>query len=291
MAHATASSPRPTGPTHRPLGLFNSAREIYSQAKRFNARYPDLQLASAYLKDLAVLGDPDLDAQVRDLTGRLNFEFLWRSEVTLPALIDQFSHFRDRYALAYRRAHRDFHSQLQTIDEMLAGLDDKLTVLDRLNGLELGAPVGAGLPRDVAELRDRVHPCALKDDCRVDAQPRCNTCRWDGEGTPPRDEAQRLATRVADASGELCKRVAQDAVRKIFDAGGRADVRTLLDMITASRIEDLVRVLTPEMVKRRDLAVRTTAAAASEPDFDDVVRRGRGPLPRSTRGCTTRRQE
>jgi len=197
-----------------------------------------------------VLGDPDLDAQVRDLSGRLNFEVLWRSEVALPALIDQFSRFRDRYALAYRKAHRDFHTQLQTIDELLAGLGDKLTVLDRLNGLELGAPVGAGLARDVAELRGRVHPCALKDDCRVDERPRCDACRWGGEGTPPRDEAQRLATRVADASGELCKRVAQDAVRNIFDASGSADIRTLLDMITASRIEDLVRVLTPDLVEQ-----------------------------------------
>ena len=56
--------------------------------------------------------------------------------------------------------------------------------------------------------------------------------------------------RVKQAADDLCKRVAQEAIRKVLEESGEASIRTLLEMIAASRIEDLARVLTADAVAR-----------------------------------------
>jgi hypothetical protein len=83
---------------------------------------------------------------------------------------------------------------------------------------------------------------------RVDEKPRCGVCQWDGQTPPPEEQAAGLQARVAAASKELCRRVAQGTIRKILEQSGQAGIQTLLDMITAARIEELARVLTPDMV-------------------------------------------
>jgi hypothetical protein len=229
---------------------FQAATDLYQRAKRFNARYPDLQSAKTYLENLAQLGDVNLEHDARSLSDGMGFESLWKNEQLLKVCIEQFGRFKDKYSLAYRKGHRAYHEVLEKLHATLAGLDDKLAVLDRLNSLELGAPMGQRLCQDVGNLRDRVRPCALKDTCRVDDRPKCNVCHWDGQTLPPQADADDLVRRVNDANAELCKRVAQGAIRKILENANQEGVRTLLDMITASRIEDLAKVLTPEMVAK-----------------------------------------
>jgi hypothetical protein len=230
--------------------LFQAAHELYERARRLTARYPDLQAARAYLDDLARTDDPQLTFEAQGLRVQLGFSSVWNGEGTLPAVLERYKQFREKYGLAYRKAHRAHHEALEKLDSTLAGLDDRLTVIARLNGLELGAPVGARLADEVRTLRDRVRPCPLKDTCRVDEKPRCNGCRWDGATVPPAGEVEQRVQEVTGAAGELCKRVAQEAIRKVLEATGQPDVRTLLDMITAAQVEQLAPVLTPDMVAK-----------------------------------------
>lgn len=139
---------------------------------------------------------------------------------------------------------------MAALQQRLDEIDDKLTVIDRLNRLEIGAPVGDRLLQEVEATRDKVRPCALRDSCNVDEKPRCGNCQWDGHTTPPQEEVDDLVRRVEAASSELCRRIAQEAIRKILEQSGEPSMKTLLDMITASKIEDLAKMLTPDMVGR-----------------------------------------
>ena len=88
---------------------------------------------------------------------------------------------------------------------------------------------------------------------------RCPHLHWDGQAKPPEAEAEAIRQRVTEAADLLCKRVAQEAIRKILENSGEPSIQTLLDIVTASKISELARVLTPEMVNR----VRLVMASAS----------------------------
>jgi hypothetical protein len=228
--------------------LFKAAHELYERGKRFTARYPELQTAKSYLDGLATLGDPQVEFDGKALVSQISFNDLWKNEQKLAALQEQFRRFKERYSLAYRKAHRGHHDAQDKLHKGLGGLDDQLTVIERLNGLDLGAPVGPTLAQEVETLKKKVRPCALKDQARVDDKPRCGVCQWDGQTPAPAEAAAELERRVGEASRELCKRVAQGAIRKILEESEQAGIQTLLDMITASKVEELASVLTPDIV-------------------------------------------
>jgi hypothetical protein len=229
---------------------FKAAHGLHERARRLTGRSVDLQSAKVYLDNLAALDDADLMFQAKSLNLQLAFGSLWAADDKVPALLEQFRQFRQKYAHTYKKAHRDHHEALEKLQHTVAGLDDKLTVIERLNALELGAPVGAALSATGETLRKATHPCALKINCQVDDKPRCGNCHWDGATAPPAEEVQQLTQQAEAAVKELCKRVAQEAIRKILEQAGQPNIHTLLEMITAARVEELARVLTPQMVQQ-----------------------------------------
>jgi hypothetical protein len=228
--------------------LFKAAHDEYERARRLTARYPELQATREYLNIVARLDNAELNFKAQGLLARLGFASLWADEAKLPALLEEFRRFREAYLLAYRKAHRDHHDSCEAVRQALGAVADKLTVIERLNALELGAPVGPRLSEEVRTLADVARPCALKDNCPVDDQPRCPACAWDGQAPVPQAEAEVLIERVREAAAELCKRIAQEAIRKVLEASGQPTIHTLLEMITAARVEELARVLTPDAV-------------------------------------------
>ncbi len=231
---------------------FQEAYRVYERAGRLTDRYADLQSTRDYLDDLAALDEGKVAGQAQMLKTQLTFSALWgeANEAKLASILEQFRRFRDQYSLAYRKAHRAHHEALEKIDKSLTALDDQLVVIERLNGLDLGGRVGERLTAEVRSLTDRVRPCALKDAANAFDDARCPTCHWDRSTKPPEGEAESLRKRVGEAAQDLCKRVAQEAIRKILESSGETSVRTLLDMVTASRVSELAKVLTPVMVNR-----------------------------------------
>jgi hypothetical protein len=273
---------------------FQDAHKVLDRAHRLTDRYADLQSTWDYLEALANLGDSSLAGQAPMLKAQLSFSALWGcDESKVSSILEQFRRFRDSYSLAYRKAHRTYHDAQEAIERSLSGLEDDLTVIDRLNGLELGGRVGERLAGEVRALADRVHPCALKDAAQPFDGARCHLCHWDGQTKPPEAEAQELRQRVAEAAGDLCKRVAQETIRKILESSAEPRVQTLLDMVAASRVAELARVLTPEMVVRlrevlasANVEVRSLTLAELVEDFgvldeeqiDDLLKRLRDRL-------------
>ncbi len=131
-------------------------------------------------------------------------------------------------------------------------------------------------------------PCALKDAAQPFDEARCHECHWDGQTKPPEAEAEALRNQSAEAAGDLCKRVAQETIRKILETSGEPRIQTLLDMVTASRVSELAKVLTPEMVAQlreilasANVVTRTLALAnlvedygvLEEDQIDDLLKR------------------
>ena len=201
---------------------FMEAHKVFDRARRLTDRYADLQSTRDYLDGLASLDEPKLGGQAEMLKTQVSFSALWAGdESKVPSILEQFRRFRDHYSLAYRKAHRAYHEARETIAKSLAGLDDQLTVIERLDELELGgrsrgAACGRGPgPRGSSPpMRPERRAPQPFDDAR------CPTCRWDGRTKPPEADAEALGKRVDELAEDLRKRVAQEAIRKILESSG-----------------------------------------------------------------------
>jgi len=248
--HAVASQSYPKAAD------FEFAVGLYRRAARLAEKYPAVQQMKSYLGNAADLGDVDLKLRVTTITGQLAFDSLLGSPEKIPALVDQFGQFKDKYQLAYRKYHQDHHQTLASIRAEMEPYGRKIVAIGRLNQLELGAPVGASIQSDYRTMLDGLDPCPDKDYAKIDQQPICPVCRLQGGQKAPKEQADTITRRLDAAVSELLGRVAQGAVRKILEASTDTGVKTLLDVIVATQVERIPDVLIPEVVERIKVLLR-----------------------------------
>jgi len=278
--HAVASQSYPK------TGDLEFAVGAYRRAAKLAEKYPDVQQMKSYLDNAADLDDGDLKLRSTTIGGQLVFDSLLTSPDKVPALVEQFGQFKDKYQLAYRKYHQDYH---QTVASMKAGMEPyarKIDAISRLNQLELGAPMGGSLQAEYRRLVDSLAPCHDKDYAKVDQHPICPLCRLQGGQKAPEEQAVAMKSRLDSAVSELLGRVAQGAVRKILESSKDTGVKTLLDVIVATQVERIPDVLIPEVIERikvllrdanlehRDLSVQDLLgdrAAIEEQEIDALV--------------------
>jgi hypothetical protein len=133
--------------------LFKATYELCERGKRLTARYPELHTMKSDRDGLAAFGEPKVDLDAMNLLTQLNFNEHWMKESRLASLQDLFWRFKAKYSLGYRKAHRTYHESLEQLHNDLIRLDNQLTVIERLNGLDLGVPVGGKLGQEVETLK------------------------------------------------------------------------------------------------------------------------------------------
>jgi hypothetical protein len=229
---------------------FQFAFGAYKRAQQLAQQYAAIQEMKAYLDGVTDLGDADLRLSATAIGTQLDFDSLLTSPDKVAAIADQFRQFREKYVLAYRKYHRDYHDGVIGLKATTEPYARKVTAIDRLNQLELGAPVGASLSGEYRRIMDGLEPCADRAYAKVDQQPICPVCRLPGGRKPPKEEAESLQARLDAAVSELLGRVAQGAVRKILEASQDSGVKTLLEVILATQVDRIPDVLLPETIGR-----------------------------------------
>lgn len=248
--HAVASQSYP-----KPAD-FELAVGLYRRADKLAEKYPPVQQMKSYLGNAADLDDGDLNIRAKSIVGQLAFDSLLSDPEKIPALVEQFGQFRDKYQLAYRKYHQEHHQTLASIRSELEPYAHKITAISRLNQLELGAPVGTSLQHDYRSMLDGLEACPDKDYAKIDQQPICPVCRLQGGQKVPREPADALKRQLDAAVAELLGRVAQGAVRKILESSTDTGIKTLLDVIVATQVDRIPDVLIPEVIERIKVLLR-----------------------------------
>jgi hypothetical protein len=265
---------------------FKQAFDRFSNLTKACEALPQLQRVKAYVQGAADLADSDLELRKVSLLGQLTFDGLVHNPQKIKDILEQFNGFTDRYQQAYRKAHRAYHEQLTDLYTQFRSQEKKILAVERLNQLELGATVEAGLRNEYRRILDCLEPCTDKDYAKVEQNPVCPLCRLSSKGVVPDAEIKAFAERAEKAVSDLTTRVAQGAVRKVLEQSGDSDVRTLLDVILASQTDRLPEVLIPEVIGRikkllydanlelRDITVREIIGddpALEEQDVDTFL--------------------
>lgn len=265
---------------------FQFAMGTFGRAVQLAEKYPAVQQMKSYLDNTADLGEGDLRLTVTSIGGQLVFDSLLTNPGKVAALIEQFAQFKDKYCVAYRKYHQDYHQAVASLTAELEDYSQKIVAIKRLNQLELGAPLGASLENDFRRLADGLNPCPDKDYAKIDQHPICATCRLQGEQKAPQEQAAALKSGLDATVAELLGRVAQGAVRKILESSNDGSIKTLLDVIVATQVDRIPDVLIPEVIERikellrdanlehRDLPVRDLLGerlAVEEQEIDALV--------------------
>lgn len=229
---------------------FQFAVGTYCRAVQLAGKYPAIQQMKTYLDNAADLGDSDLKLRSITIGGQLVFDSLLTSPEKVPALVEQFGQFKDKYMLAYRKYHRDFHQAVASLKTGMEPYARKIVAIKRLNQLELGAPVGASLEGEYRRLADGLDACPDKEYAKADQHPICQVCRLQGGQKAPAEQATAVKSRLDSAVTELLGRVAQGAVRKILESSKDSGIKTLLDVIVATQVGRIPDVLIPEVIER-----------------------------------------
>ncbi len=242
--HAVATQSYPK------VDAFQFAVGTFRRAVQLAEKYPAVQQMKSYLDNAADLGDGDLKVTATSIGGQLVFDSLLTNPDKIAALVQQFDQFKDKYVLAYRKYHQNYHQAIAALKSELEPYSRKIVAIKRLNQLELGAPLGASLDSDFRRLVDGMNPCPDKDHAKIDQRPICPTCRLQGGQKAPDEQAVALKSGLDAAVTELLGRVAQGAVRKILESSSDSSIKTLLDVIVATQVDRVPDVLIPEVIER-----------------------------------------
>lgn len=265
---------------------FKSQIDTYRQAAVLAENYPTIQQMKAYLDNTADIGDTDLKLTLTTIGGQLVLDTLLADPEKVSTLVEQFRDFKEKYVLAYRKYHRDYHQIVTTIKNEMEPEGRKVVAIDCMNKIELGTPVGKLLEKDYQQIMGGLDPCSDKDYAKVEQHPICPVCRLQGNQKPPEEQAASVKSRLDEAVSELLGRMAQGAIRKILEANSNTDIKTFLDVVIAAEVDRIPDVLTLQVINRikelirnaniehRDLRVRDLLGgktAVEEEEIDVLV--------------------
>ena len=158
--------------------------------------------------------------------------------------------FKIRYTQAYREHHRQFHDALPGFQSALFTAKKKSAALGLLNTVvELGAPVGTGLEKELAAIPVGPDPCSQQGSgLDLSNEPYCSECQISLAQTVPLAELARLAPQVDMALGGKTQELSRRLVEKAL--AGRTDERWLefLQIVQASELSSLANTLDNDLV-------------------------------------------
>ncbi|MCX6880254.1 MAG: hypothetical protein NTW21_41585 [Verrucomicrobia bacterium] len=232
---------------------FATAFEDYKNALQVRNAAVDLTGAATYMRGACKM-DSAIELDRTGLLALIRFDTLLASPHLIAARLDAFKQWKGRYTQAYRKAHRSHHETLESIGKQVASLAPQARGLARLNTLvELGPPTpgSTGIEADLANLNKAVWICPDAAGAAVDADKAvCPKCAWTPESALPDKRLGSFQTRVAEGIDDRMRRFKDAAITTILQqaAGGKPEIKTLLDVITAANADKLVNVLTEGLV-------------------------------------------
>jgi hypothetical protein len=233
---------------------FKTAFAQYSNGQQLSDRAFDLSSARDYLSD-ACAADNTLEFDRKGLLSLLTFDTLLKDPAIIPARLESFDSWKGKYAQAYRKAHRAFYEGLQELENEISGLRPHVRALAKMNSIaELGPPLAATLSADddLAAIDKRLHVCPDAVEAKVTVSATCPKCRWTPETSAPAAEAAKLKQLVATGLADRFQRFKDATIgtilRKAAEANGRADLKSLMEMIQLSKVDSLATVLTDDLV-------------------------------------------
>ncbi|MDA0735382.1 MAG: hypothetical protein O2909_12660 [Chloroflexi bacterium] len=166
-----------------------------------------------------------------------------------PALAQQISDFKSRYAIAYRALHQELNQSLIAYRRNLDAAHLKQHALELLNSIpNLGQPAGAGLESALAGLDPSLVPCNVATkSIDLEVAPQCSNCGLTLELSLDTDGLSRLIVEIDAALGEKNRMLSNLLVDKILQGQVDQSLEDFLKIVQASDLSALSNTITEEL--------------------------------------------
>jgi hypothetical protein len=231
-----------------------SAFTQYAKARQLSDRAFDLSSARDYVGGACDI-DPRLEFDRKSLLSFLAFETLLKDPGLIPARLENYEAWKTKYAQAYRKAHRTCYEGFQKLEGEIDALRPQVRALVKMNSItELGPPLATTLTasEDLAVIDKRLNVCPDAVEANVSALPTCQKCGWTPSVQAPTAESTKLKQLVGTGLADRFQRFKDATIAAILhkaaEADGRADLKSLMEMIQLSKVDSLTTVLTDDLV-------------------------------------------
>ena len=233
---------------------FKAAFVQYRKAGQLSDRAFDLSSVRDYAAGACDVGT-SLDFDRTRLLTFLTFDTLLNDPGQIPARLESFEVWKGKYVQAYRKAHCAYYEALQKLETEMASLGPQVRSLVKMNSItELGPPLATTLTaaEDLAAIDKRLHACPDALEANVTALARCAKCDWTPELRAPTAEVAKLKQLVGTGLSDRFQRFKDATIgailQKAAESDGRADLKSLMEMIQLSKVDSLTTVLTDDLV-------------------------------------------
>ncbi len=163
---------------------------------------------------------------------------------------ERFQQLRVRYATAYLAHHSKYHQGALELRRRLEGTMPQVEALAQFNRIpELGEPVGAEVPQQLAGLRAALRECAVVDgDPYLNDQPHCAECALPLDEDIPRREEELLFGAVERAMREYIRRLGSHGVRQVLAHPDKEQLEKFVNLVQVADPSSLANVLDDEVV-------------------------------------------
>jgi hypothetical protein len=234
---------------------FAVAYAAYSKARTLRDRAFEIGQAHDYLT-----GTCDLVTQIdfdRNLLLEVfKFDPLLNDPSVISARIESFETWKDRYAQAYRKAHRAKNESLAAMATFVDALERQANALAKLNSIEeLGPPLASTLSvvADLAQLHKLLWICPDAAEAAVaGTHAICPKCRWTPLAKTPEGNLDRLQCVVRQGLADRFQRFKDATISAILRKAtetGQPGLKELLEIIQVADADKLAGVLTDELVR------------------------------------------
>lgn len=233
---------------------FKAAFAHYSKGRQLSDRAFDLSSARDYLVAACPVDTP-LEVERKGLLSFIAFDTLLKDPGLILARLESFEMWKGKYAQAYRKAHRTSCEGLQELETTVESLRPQVRAVIKMNSIvELGPPLASTLnvADELSAIDKRLHVCADAAEAHVETSPTCPKCGWTPAMQEPVAKVAKLKQLVATALADRFQRFKDATIRAILEkaaeAGGRADLRSLLEIIQLSKMDSLAGALTDDLI-------------------------------------------
>lgn len=216
----------------------------------------DLGADRAYLrqlKDSLPLDADPLRHSLDEVLVQFNLEQLLESPSFQESLRSQFEQIKNEYINQYRIHHREHYQAVETLRTNLAGAEEKLKTLERLNRIsELGLPVALNHRQRQQALLNQLQVCSVNDlelQQGLAHDPLCGYCRLELRQSVPTAQVTAWQEDLKRVMIEQFARLKSETVKRLLRNAETPDIRNLLQVLESGNAEDLVGLLTDEVTQ------------------------------------------
>jgi hypothetical protein len=250
--------------------------------QRLAERAPWLVEIKRYLGAVPTGSDPVGQIQMirSQLLAGLDFRLLIARPESADSIAEHFKQFKARYRELYLAAHSRHRAESEQFLDKLRLQQFRFQAFARLNRIrELGSPIGTELERDLAMLMHNLVPCPESADPDLTLLPRCPTCEFSFDNSPPLAEIDEFEQRLTAALKAKLQALSDpNLIRVLTESDSRQRLGGLLHLLRQNATDEAIAALDEDtagylaslLIKTRQTAAVTRNERQAFPNLPAV---------------------